>query len=141
MVEAMTDDDREFSFDTRRLPDEPDTVAPDGSEVRVLSLLPSASSAHFRLPPGEVSKAGRHRTVSEVWYVVSGAGEMWRCDGNREEVVGLEPGTCLTIPVGTSFQFRSAPDTEVCAFGVTIPPWPVEVDEWFEVPPHWEIPG
>ena len=141
MVESVTEDDREFSFDTRRLPDDPDATAPDGSEVRVLSLLPSASSAHFRLPPGEVSKAGRHRTVSEVWYVVSGAGEMWRCGGGREEVVGLEPGTCVTIPVGTSFQFRSAPDKEVCIFGVTIPPWPVEVDEWFEVPPHWELPG
>ena len=34
------------------------------------------------------------------------------------------PGVCLTIPLGTHFQFRST-GTEVLALvGVTIPPWP-----------------
>ena len=135
----MATDEIGQGFDTRRLPDKPDTIAPDGSEVRLLSSLDVASSAHFRLAPGEVSKAGRHRTVSEIWYVVAGSGEMWRCDGIREEVVRLEPGICVTIPLGTSFQFRAGENSEFGAFAVTVPPWPEEDDEWFEVEPNWEL--
>ena len=33
-----------------------------------------------------------HATVEELWYVVSGQGEMWRKLGEREETVVLEPG-------------------------------------------------
>ena len=32
---------------------------------------------------------------------------MWRKLNEREEVVTVAPGVCLTIPVGTHFQFRS----------------------------------
>lgn len=48
------------------------------------------------------------------------------------------PGLCLTIPVGTAFQFRAAADVALSAFAVTIPPWPAESDdEWLEVAPYW----
>ncbi len=73
-------------FATRPLPAEPDAIAPDGSEVRVLAGLGGGSAAHFRLAPGAVSRAGRHRTVEEIWYIVAGQGEMWRRDGEREEI-------------------------------------------------------
>ena len=127
-------------FTARPLPAEPDTVAPDGSEVRVLTSLGGGSAAHFRLAPGEVSRAGRHRTVEEIWYILSGRGEMWRSDGGEEEVVALEPDLCLTIPVGTSFQFRAAREAPLSAFGVTMPPWPAaSEDEWVEVEPHWPV--
>ena len=63
---------------------------------------------------------------------------MWRRDGSREEVVSLGPGVCLTIPVGTSFQFRSLGDSPLSAFAVTMPPWPAgSDDEWREVAAHW----
>ena len=127
-------------FTARLLPAEPDTVAPDGSEVRVLAALDGGSAAHFRLAPGEVSRAGRHRTVEEIWYILSGCGEMWRRDDAREEIVALEPDLCLTIPVGTSFQFRAAGEAALSAFGVTIPPWPAgSDDEWVEVTPYWPV--
>jgi len=56
--------------------------------------------------------------------VVGGRGEMWRRSGEREEVTVLEPGVCLTIPLGTHFQFRAAPDQAVSAVAITMPPWP-----------------
>ena len=128
------------AFDTKALPAEPDVTAPDGSEVRVLLSLPTGSSAHFRLAPGEVSRAGRHRTVQEIWYVLAGRGEMWRHDGLREAVAALEPGVCLTIPVGTSFQFRATGEDPLSAFAVTMPPWPTgSDDEWVEVAPRWPV--
>ena len=127
-------------FAARSLPAEADTVAPDGSEVRVLAALAGGSAAHFRLAPGAVSRAGRHRTVEEIWYVLAGRGEMWRSAGAREEVVALEPGLCLTVPLGTAFQFRATGDSPLDVFGVTMPPWPAEADnEWVEVPPNWPV--
>ena len=127
-------------FATRRLPAEADVAAPDGSEVRLLPTLEGGSAAHFRLAPGAVSRAGRHRTVAEIWYILSGQGEMWRSDGDREEVVALEPDICLTIPVGISFQFRATGNAPLSAFAVTMPPWPADSDdEWVEVAPYWPV--
>ena len=65
---------------------------------------------------------------------------MWRGAGSFEEVVELAPGLCLTIPVGTSFQFRAHGDSPLAAFAVTMPPWPAgSHDEWVEVEPHWPV--
>ena len=109
---------------TMTLPPEHDVLAPDGSEVRVLLALTGGSMAHFRLPAGSVSKAVRHRTVEEIWYVLSGTGEMWRSDGHDASIVPLNPGTCLTIPVGLAFQFRSNEQAPLTAVAITLPPWP-----------------
>src|SRR5262249_13438739 len=112
------------SFATTRRPDDPTVVAPDGSDVRVLLVLPRGSMAEFELAAGRVSAAVEHRTVEEIWYVQSGRGEMWRRQGSREEIVALEPGVCLTIPQGVRFQFRALGDGPLRALGVTMPPWP-----------------
>jgi mannose-6-phosphate isomerase-like protein (cupin superfamily) len=93
--------------------------------------------AHFELAPGLVSRAVAHRTVEEIWYILGGQGEMWRKLGRQEEVVSIEAGVCLTIPVGTSFQFRSFGSEPLGAIGVTMPPWPGE-GEAFQVPGIWE---
>ena len=111
---------------SKTLPPDFDVLAPDGSEVRILLSLPGGSMAHFRLPPGQTSQAVRHRSVEEIWYIVSGQGEMWRSAADRGEIVALTAGTCLTIPVGISFQFRSASHTDLAAVAVTMPPWPGE---------------
>ncbi len=94
-------------FETRLLPAQPDTIAPDGSNVRILLALSGGSMAHFELLPGCVSTAVAHRTVEEIWFVLGGGGEMWRKHGDREEIVPLSPGISLTVPLGTAFQFRS----------------------------------
>jgi mannose-6-phosphate isomerase-like protein (cupin superfamily) len=111
-------------FATTRRPHDPTVLAPDGSDVRVLLALPGGSMAEFELPAGRVSSAVTHRTVEEIWCVLSGRGEMWRRQGAREEIVALEPGVCLTIPQGTHFQFRSIGDGALRVLGVTMPPWP-----------------
>jgi len=80
--------------------------------------------AHFTLPPGAVSKAIRHRTVEEIWYILAGRGRMWRALENAEEITELVPGLSLTIPTGTRFQFRCDGDEPLAAVGVTMPPWP-----------------
>lgn len=112
------------SFETIRLSESRTELAPDGSEVRVLLSVSGGSMAHFTLGPGKVSRAITHATVEEMWYVTAGRGEMWRKRDEREEVVALEPGVCLTIPRRTHFQFRASPTEGVAAIGVTLPPWP-----------------
>lgn len=126
-----------MEFDTTRLPEERNGIAPDGSDVRLLLTLGGGGMAHFELAPGRTSKPVAHRTVEEIWYFVGGRGEMWRRQGEREEVVAVGPGVCLTIPLGTHFQFRATSDEPLAAVGVTMPPWPGS-DEAYEVPGKWE---
>jgi mannose-6-phosphate isomerase-like protein (cupin superfamily) len=125
-------------FDTMRLPAARDVVAPDGSDVRILLRLAGGSMAHFELAGGHTSRAVVHRTVDEIWYVLGGRGEMWRGQAGAGEVVPLEAGTCLSIPAGTRFQFRSLGDGPLCAVAVTMPPWPGE-DEAIEVSGVWTV--
>jgi mannose-6-phosphate isomerase-like protein (cupin superfamily) len=123
-------------FATTRLPPAPVATAPDGTDVRPLLALAGGSFAHFELSPGSTSVAVAHRTVEEVWYFVGGRGEMWRRQGEREEVVPVEPGVCLTIPLGTQFQFRSFGDAPLAMVVVTMPPWPGG-EEAYEVQGKW----
>jgi mannose-6-phosphate isomerase-like protein (cupin superfamily) len=113
-----------LSFGTRRAAAEPDAIAPDGSEVRLLCGLPRGSMASFTLPAGVVSRAVVHRTIEELWFIVSGRGRMWRRFEGREEVTELEPGISLSLPVGTAFQFRADGAGPLTAIGVSMPPWP-----------------
>jgi mannose-6-phosphate isomerase-like protein (cupin superfamily) len=123
-------------FATRQLPQAPDVLAPDGSEVRVLLAGRHGSMAHFRLRAGQVARAVRHRTVEEIWYVLSGHGEMWRSFAGRDETTALAAGLCLTIPAGTAFQFRASDNERLDAIAVTMPPWPGE-DEAEICPGPW----
>jgi mannose-6-phosphate isomerase-like protein (cupin superfamily) len=124
-------------FATQYLPARRDAVAPDQSDVRVLLQLKHGGMAHFELGPGRTSRAIAHRTVEEIWFFLSGRGEMWRKQGASEEVVTVQVGVCLTIPLGTHFQFRSFGDEPLAAVGVTMPPWPGE-GEAYEVAGRWE---
>ena len=118
-------------FATLELSAEPDVTAPDGSDVCVLLGLAGGGMAHFALAPGQTARAVTHKTVEEIWFIVEGRGEMWRSQDGREEVVTLEPGVCLTIPLGTRFQFRAASDMALAAVAVTMPPWPGEGEAVF----------
>jgi mannose-6-phosphate isomerase-like protein (cupin superfamily) len=126
-------------WSTKRLPSAPDAIAPDGAEVRVLLSLQGGSMAHFEFAPNQTSNAVAHRTIEEIWFFLKGRGEMWRKQGDREEVVTVEPGVCLTIPVGTHFQWRSF-DDGLAAVGITMPPWPGD-DEAYPVEGPWTPTG
>jgi len=118
-------------FATRRLPAEPDVSAPDGSDVRILLSLDRGSMAHFTLNPGQISRAIRHRSVDEIWYIISGEGDMWRRAGDMEEINKLVSGISLTIPCGTQFQFRATGKVPLEAVAITMPPWPGEQEAVF----------
>ena len=126
-----------MSFETKRIGAAPEAIAPDGSEVRVLCQLTRGGLAIFSLPPGAVSKAVAHRTVEEVWYVISGRGWMWRKLGDQEQIVDLGSGVSLTIPTGTRFQFRCDGSEPLTVIGATMPAWPGE-DEAFFVDGKWQ---
>jgi mannose-6-phosphate isomerase-like protein (cupin superfamily) len=104
----------------------PDAVAPDGSEVRLLTALKGGSFAHFTLGPGEISRAVRHKNVEEIWYFVSGEGALWRQEGEQEKIEPVRPGLTVAIPAGMAFQFRAAWDAPLVFVAVTMPPWPGE---------------
>ena len=124
-------------FSTKQLPVDRDAIALDRSDVRVLLQLSGGSMAHFELGPGRVSQAVGHRTVEEIWFFLSGRGEMWRKQGDREEVVQVDAGVCLTIPLGTQFQFRCFDCAPLAAVAVTMPPWPGD-GEAYEVAGKWD---
>ncbi|MFH1085326.1 MAG: cupin domain-containing protein [Chloroflexota bacterium] len=126
-------------FQTVPLPPARDVLAPDGSEIRPLAQTARGSMVHCLLPPGGVSRAVAHRTVDELWYCVSGRGEMWRRLGESEEIVVAEPGVSLSIPCGARFQFRATGDAPLEFVIVTMPPWP-GTDEAYFVEGAWARP-
>lgn len=114
-----------------------DYLAPDGSEVRLLVRGDRASMAQFKLPAGHTSSAVAHHTVEELWYVVSGRGQMWRKNGTEEDIVDLLPGVSISLPTGTHFQFRNTGLEALEALGVTVPAWP-GAEEAYQVEGKWQ---
>jgi mannose-6-phosphate isomerase-like protein (cupin superfamily) len=110
----------------RKLPIECTVLAPDGSEIRELVRVSGGSMVHCTLPVGATSMAVAHRTVEEVWYVVSGRGQVWRKRDAQVSVVDINPGVSLSIEIGTHFQFRNTGDEPLCIVITTMPPWPGE---------------
>lgn len=113
-------------FETKCLPKEHDVVTTDGSDVRILLKLKSGEMAHFELGPGETSRAITHKTIEEIWFFLSGRGEMWREQDGESLIVDLYPGVCLTVPLGTRFQYRCIGKEPLAAIGAVMPPWPGE---------------
>src|SRR5262245_45019569 len=98
---------------------DPDVIAPDGSEIRLLATevqgARRASLCEVRLPAGAVSRPVRHRSVEEIWHVTAGRGRVWRCaPAGDAEPIDVAPGDTLVIPTGWAFQFGAAADTDLC---------------------------
>ncbi|MBV8104238.1 MAG: cupin domain-containing protein [Hyphomicrobiales bacterium] len=121
---------------TKPLGAEADATAPDGTAVRLLLSLSGGSMAHFELPAGAVSHAVTHRTVEEIWYMLSGQGRLWRRHGGTERIEALRPGTAVAIPLGTEFQFRAEAGAPLAFLAITMPPWP-GVDEALPAAGPW----
>ena len=126
-----------LDFKTKHLPRKYDVIAPDGSEIRLLLTMKGGSMVHCTLPPHKISLAVRHKTVEEVWYFIEGRGEVWRKQDDREEVVEVKNGVCITIPTGTHFQFRSTGNEPLRFIITTMPPWPGE-HEAVRVQNYWK---
>ena len=124
-------------YETKTLGKGVDGTAPDGTALRLLLTLAGGSLAHFELPAGATSHAVAHRTIEEIWFVVSGKGSIWRLQAGVESIDPLAPGTALTIPLGTAFQFRADADMALAFVAITMPPWP-GMDEAQLVAGPWE---
>lgn len=125
-------------FITRPLAGSADTLAPDGSEIRLLVEGSRGSMVHCTLLPGRTSLAVRHQTVEEVWYILQGVGQLWRAYSGEEEETDLVSGISVTIPTGTHFQFRNTGAEFLCILICTMPPWP-GADEAIRVANHWDV--
>ena len=125
-------------FATMHRDDAPLVTAPDGSLVRPLLQAHGGSMAVFELAPGLASQPVAHHHVIELWYFLSGRGEMWRSLADHEETVEVREGICIRIEAGTGFQFRCTGDEPLRALGVTMPPWP-GADEAHEVEGPWPV--
>ena len=106
------------------LPDHRDGSSPAGADVRLLMDGPAGNMIHSTVPPHQVNRATVHATVSEFWYVLEGAGEIWRRDAAEERITPLIPGMAIDIPVGTAFQYRNDGDKPLKFICVAMPPWP-----------------
>ena len=126
-------------WQTQRVPAGYDLLAPDGSEIRRLVQVDGGSMVYCTLPPGQVTRAVKHRTVEELWFCVAGAGEVWRQDVAtlRAEIVPLTAGVAITIPVGTAFQLRQMGARPLELVITTLPPWPGP-DEALPIAGAWE---
>ena len=123
-------------FSTKCLPDTPDAIARTGRRsvfywnsqgVEWLILNLRREKHQLRLPTGPLKKSGFLR---RSWRNVAEAGSKRR----------ISPGAfwlCITIPVGTHFQFRAFGHEPLAAVGVTMPPWPGEC-EAYVVEGKWE---
>ena len=114
---------------TRRASPEPDAIAPDGSEIRLLAAHAQgalyASLCEVRLPAGAVSRPVAHRSVEEIWYILEGCGRVWRRPrGGRGDAMEVGPGDSIVIPATWAFQFSAAPDGPLRFLCYTSPPWP-----------------
>jgi len=113
-----------MKLETQGISSNIDYVAPDGSEIRLLPNVRGGGLCHCTLPSGGVSSAVTHATVDEIWYFLEGEGEVWRKLGEEEAIVEVSPGFCVTLPVGTHFQFRNTGAKPLCFIIATMPKWP-----------------
>ncbi|KTC84275.1 cupin [Legionella drozanskii] len=109
-------------MNTQLIPNDYQHISPAGAEVRLLMNNHLGGMAHCTLKVGTISKAVRHKTVSEFWHVLSGKGAIWRQLKGQESITQLRAGVSIDIPLGTDFQYRS--DAEDLVFiCITMPPW------------------
>lgn len=125
-------------FNSTKLKDSYDYLAPDKSEIRLLQKSDLGEICHCTMPTDKTSTAVYHKTVFEIWYVLSGEGEMWQKKGESEETVRLDTGVAVTIPVGNSFQFRNTGSVPLCILITTMPKWPGP-DEAVVTEGKWDV--
>ena len=108
------------------------------SEIRLLPVMTRGGMCHCTLPAGGVALAVAHKRIEEIWYCLSGLGEVWRKLGDDERCDKIAAGVSLTIPTGTHFQFRNTGSEALCLVIATMPPWP-GAQEAYRVPDHWPV--
>lgn len=119
------------------LGDEADGKSPAGADIRILMDSVHGNMIHSTVPPGQVSRATVHATISEFWYILEGRGEIWRRDGGGENVTQLVAGASIDTVVGTTFQYRNVGEVDLKFICISKPRWPGG-DEASHVAGAWE---
>ncbi len=125
-----------MEIEIKKLPEKPDYLAPDCSEIRLLPTMRNGGLAHCTLDRARASRAVAHKSVEEIWYFFEGEGQVWLKQGEKEKVIDVYPDLSLTIPTGTHFQFRNMGQVPLRFLIVTMPPWPGP-DEAYQVEGLW----
>lgn len=127
-----------IEFETKNVTKEHPFLADDGSIIRTMPHIDQINSVHCLLPKDGVIQACRHKTVSQIWYVTEGVGEMWLKDpSGKESIIPLGKGAALTIPLGYAFQFRNSGEKDLEIFIVNSSPWSGS-GELIPVTNHWK---
>ncbi len=112
----------------RDLPLVADYAAPDGSEMRLGVSTAVGGVAHCMLPPGQRTGAVRHRSVTEVWYILAGHGELARWDSpnatDQPTRLALMADMSVAIRPHIPFQFRATGLSPLHLLLLTTPAWP-----------------
>jgi mannose-6-phosphate isomerase-like protein (cupin superfamily) len=117
----------------RQLQDCPEFVAGDGTQLRELlhpdkqDLALGYSLAHAILPVGQVSTP-HALTTSEVYYILSGTGEMYIDAGIS--VVG--PGDAIYIPPNARQYLRNNGSEPIVFICIVDPAWRAEDETVFD---------
>ena len=109
------------------LPAVPDTASPDGSQLRLLPSCPDGGLAHYTLHPALRTRTARHRTVTQIWYVLDGSGELARWDAGPDTQprrLLLVPQMSVGLPARTAFQIRTTGVDPLRMLLLTMPAWP-----------------
>ena len=117
--------------------DLPVSIAPDGLEVRVASLTNNGQVSEFRLAPDTTGDAIKHKTVTELWFLVSGHGTVWLGSHNNGEPKVMQAGEYFVVPPETEFQVRNDHLDQWLKFiALTMPSFPGD-GEVIKVPGYW----
>lgn len=93
--------------------------------------------AEFSFAAGSTSRAVRHRSVEELWYVLEGSGEIWCAPESGSSVIkALKPGVSVAIEARCAFQVRVQGEMPLQVLAVTMPPWPGDQEAEL-VSGHW----
>ena len=61
---------------TTILPEQPDAKSPAGAEIRYMMDGPTGNMIHSTAPPHQINQSTVHATVTEIWYILGGKGEI-----------------------------------------------------------------
>jgi mannose-6-phosphate isomerase-like protein (cupin superfamily) len=96
----------------------------DGSRIRELVAYRNSSAqfqslAEATVEPGQQTRLHLHRTSEEIYYILSGTGEV--CLGEEREVV--TPQTAVLIPAGTPHKIRNTGSVPLVFLCICSPPY------------------
>jgi mannose-6-phosphate isomerase-like protein (cupin superfamily) len=125
-------------WETMSIPAEKSYTSPGGSaEIRMLPNFPTGEITHAAVPPDDTSKPAYLSGLTEFFFGLFGRGEVWRSNGEVEEVVDFFPNRCLMIPEGVRFQYQTR-ESSLVFLVIVAPRW--SADRWHEAPQGlWDV--